>query len=88
MVCRFLHRPLFPWIASALAPGGTLVYETFRRGQEAHGRPLQARFLLEHGELTEAFPLLHVECYEETEQPGGPVMAHLLARRVRDAAPA
>ena len=35
IVCfRFLHRPLLPRIARALAPGGHLVYETYRRGQE------------------------------------------------------
>ncbi len=81
VVCRFLHRPLFPWIERALAPGGTLVYETFRRGQEVHGRPKQPRFLLEPGELTASFPLLRVECYEEHEPEGGPVMARVLARR-------
>ena len=81
VVCRFLHRALFPWLEAALAPGGTLVYETFRRGQERHGRPRQARFLLNSGELASAFPSLDVELHEESEAPGGPVMAHLLARR-------
>jgi tellurite methyltransferase len=81
VVCRFLHRPLFPWIESALAPGGTLVYETFRRGQEAHGRPKLDRYLLEPGELTRAFPSLRVETYEEHDPAGGPVVARLLARR-------
>ena len=81
VVCRFLHRPLFAWIEAALAPGGTLVYETFRRGQEAHGRPKQDRYLLEPGELTRAFPSRRVETYEEHDPPGGPVVARLLARR-------
>ncbi len=81
VVCRYLHRALFPWLERALAPGGTLVYETFRRGQERHGRPRQERFLLEPGELATAFPLLRVEVLEETDPEGGPVMAHLLARR-------
>jgi SAM-dependent methyltransferase len=81
VVCRFLQRPLFPWIESALAPGGTLVYETFRRGQEAYGRPKQDRYLLEPGELTRSFPSLAVEEYEEHDPPGGPVVARLLARR-------
>jgi SAM-dependent methyltransferase len=81
VVCRFLHRPLFGWIEAALAPGGTLVYETFRRGQEAYGRPKQDRYLLEPGELTRAFPSLVVESYEEHDPPGGPVVARLLARR-------
>jgi rhodanese-related sulfurtransferase len=84
VVCRYLHRAAFPWLERALVPGGTLVYETFRRGQELHGRPRQARFLLEPGELALAFPSLRVERYEESNAPGGPVMAHLLARRPRD----
>ena len=81
MVVRFLHRPLLPWLERALAPGGALVYETFRTGQERHGRPKQARYLLQPGELTTAFPSLVVEHYEEVEPEGGPVLARLLARR-------
>jgi rhodanese-related sulfurtransferase len=81
VVCRFLLRSLFPWIEGALAPGGTLVYETFRRGQEAYGRPKQDRYLLEPGELTRAFPSLVVQEYEEHDPPGGPVVARVLARK-------
>jgi len=81
VVCRYLNRLLLPWLERALAPGGTLVYETFRQGQEVHGHPRQARYLLEPGELARAFPSLVVECHEESDAPGGPVMAHLLARR-------
>lgn len=81
VVVRFLHRPLLPWIERALAPGGALVYETFRTGQERHGRPRNPRFLLRPGELREAFPALEVERYEEDEPEGGPVLARLLARR-------
>jgi hypothetical protein len=80
-VFRFLHRPLFPAIAGSLARGGMLVYETFRRGQERFGRPRHPRFLLDDGELAEAFPSLEVLRYEETESPDGPVLASLLARR-------
>src|ERR1700709_411756 len=29
IVTNYLHRPLFPWLAAALAPEGVLVYETF-----------------------------------------------------------
>jgi rhodanese-related sulfurtransferase len=80
-VFRFLHRPLFPAIAAALVPGGMLVYETFRRGQERFGRPRHPRFLLEDGELAQAFPTLEPLRYEELESPDGPVLARLLARR-------
>ena len=80
-VFRFLHRPLFPLIEGALAPGGCLVYETYLRGQEQFGRPRHPRFLLDPGELARAFPTLVVEHYEEGRPPGGPFMARLLARR-------
>jgi SAM-dependent methyltransferase len=69
VVCRYLHRPLFPWLERALAPGGTLVYETFRRGQELRGRPRNERFLLAPGELARAFPSLRVELHEESDRP-------------------
>ncbi|TMQ74093.1 MAG: methyltransferase domain-containing protein [Candidatus Eisenbacteria bacterium] len=80
-VFRFLHRPLFPHIERALAPGGWLVYETFRRGQERFGRPTHPRFLLDAGELSSAFPNLAVERYAESDPEGGPITARLLARR-------
>ena len=86
VVVRYLHRPLFPWIEDALAPGGALVVETFRRGQERHGHPRSARFLLEPGELALAFPRLRVEICEESEPEGGPVLARLLATKPRGTA--
>ena len=39
IVTHYLHRPLLPAIARALAPGGVLIYETFARGNERFGRP-------------------------------------------------
>jgi len=81
IVFRFLHRPLLPEIAKAIAPGGWLVYETFRRGQRRFGRPSHPRFLLDDGELSSAFPGLSVEHYEEPSPAGGPITARLLARK-------
>src|SRR5262249_17069555 len=81
IVFRFLHRPLFPAIAQALAPGGFLVYETFRRRQRRSGRPSHPRFLLDDGELSSAFPQLIVDYYDEPSPPGGPITARLLARK-------
>ena len=82
IVCfRFLHRPLFPAMAGALAPGGSLVYETYRVGQERYGKPKRRQFLLEPGELRQAFSELEILRYEERDPPGGPVTARLLARR-------
>ena len=82
IVCfRFLHRPLFPWMERALAPGGWLVYETFRAGQERLGKPIRAHFLLARDELARAFPTLETVHYEELEPAAGPVTARLLARK-------
>ena len=82
IVCfRYLHRPLFSQIERALAPGGHLVYETYRTGQEKLGRPRRGRFLLRPGELESAFPGLVVEHYAELEPAGGPITARLRARK-------
>lgn len=52
IVCvHYLHRPLFPALIQALAPGGVLLYETFTVDQKKHGKPSNPDFLLEHGEL-------------------------------------
>lgn len=80
-VFRFLHRPLFPRIAGAVAAGGCVVYETYLRGQEKFGRPRHPRFLLDSGELPGHFPGFAIERYEESTPPQGPWLARLLARR-------
>lgn len=80
MVFRFLHRPLFPAIAHAVAPGGFVVYETYLKGQERFGRPKHPRFLLDAGELPTRFPGFVVEHYEEQTPEAGPLLARLLAR--------
>jgi tellurite methyltransferase len=81
VVVRYLHRPLFPWIERALAPGGTLLYETFRVGQERFGPPRRERHLLRAGELLTAFPSLTVEHHEETAPGTPPLLARLVARK-------
>ena len=53
VVTNYLHRPLFSLLAAALAPGGVLIYETFRIGNESYGRPSNSDFLLQPGELFE-----------------------------------
>ncbi len=78
---RFLQRPLFPAMAHALRPGGHVVYETYRAGQERFGRPTHRRFLLHPGELREAFPGFEVLRYEEPEPAAGPITARLWARK-------
>jgi SAM-dependent methyltransferase len=51
LVFNYLHRPLFPAIVRALAPGGVLIYQTFTIGQRERGRPRNPDFLLQPGEL-------------------------------------
>ena len=65
VVTNYLHRPLLPWIAAAVQPGGILVYETFAEGNERFGHPRNPDFLLRPGELLEAFGgVLQVLAYE------------------------
>ncbi len=51
VVTNYLHRPLLPHLARALAPGGVLIYETFAKGNERFGKPSNPAFLLAPGEL-------------------------------------
>jgi SAM-dependent methyltransferase len=67
VVTNYLHRPLLPAIARALAAGGVLIYETFARGNERFGRPHNPDFLLRPGELLEAFAMLTVIAFEQGE---------------------
>ena len=66
VVVNYLHRPLFPHLLAALAPGGVLIYETFAAGNERYGRPANPDFLLRPGELLEmARGALRVLAYED-----------------------
>jgi len=66
IVTNYLHRPLFPHLLAALAPGGVLVYETFAAGNERYGRPFNPAFLLKPGELLEVVrDRLRVVAYED-----------------------
>ncbi|MBX3502491.1 MAG: class I SAM-dependent methyltransferase [Alphaproteobacteria bacterium] len=51
VVTNYLHRPLWPALLAALAPGGVLLYETFMVGNERFGKPGNPAFLLRDGEL-------------------------------------
>lgn len=82
VVANYLWRPILPRIAATAAPGGVLIYETFARGNEAFGRPRNPDFLLEPGELFEAFRggfriLAYGQCVRET--PGPAVIQHIAA---------
>lgn len=68
VVTSYLHRPLFPDILAALAPGGVLIYETFAAGNERFGKPSNPDFLLKPGELLDVTRgRLRVVAYEDVE---------------------
>ena len=77
---QYLQRPLFPQMARALRPNGVLLFETFTRAQlEFSGGPRNPSYLLETGELREAFPELRVLFYRELRAGQG--IASLLAKK-------
>jgi SAM-dependent methyltransferase len=84
IVCRYLHRPLAPWLEEALRPGGWLLYETFTIHQRdlGHG-PRNPAFLLDPGELATLFPRLETVSFWEGRSEGPPpaALARLAARR-------
>lgn len=86
IVANYLHRPLFPRIEQALAPGGVLIYETFMLGNERFGKPSNPDFLLRPGELWEAFASLHIIAFEQglSAQPRVAMLQRLCARRSRN----
>ena len=65
VVTNYLWRPLFASIFKSLAAGGVLIYETFATGQETLGKPSNPDFLLQTGELLQAFSRLRVVAYED-----------------------
>jgi SAM-dependent methyltransferase len=83
VVTNYLHRPLFPALLAALAPGGLLIYETFALGNERFGKPSNPQFLLRPGELLEvARNRLHVVAYEDLEvsEPKPAMVQRLVAQ--------
>jgi len=86
VVANYLHRPLFPLISRALAPGGVLIYETFMAGNERFGKPANPAFLLLPGELWAAFGGLHIIAFEQglSLQPKAAMLQRLCAVRARN----
>lgn len=84
VVTNYLHRPLFPSLLGALAPGGVLLYETFMEGNERFGRPSSPEFLLKDGELLEwVRGRLSVTAYEARmiSEPRMAMVQRIAARR-------
>ena len=84
VVTNYLHRPLFPRLIAAVAPGGWLFYETFAVGNERYGRPTNPDFLLKHDELkNQVSGELEVIGYAHSMRvlPKRAVMQHIAAQR-------
>ena len=87
VVTHYLWRPLWPWLRAALADGGVLIYETFAHGQQTIGKPSRPDFLLQPGELLQAFAGLRVVAFEDgfeaaRQGPGGLQPARFVQRLV------
>ncbi len=77
---QYLQRDLFPQMARALRPKGMLLMETFTSAQlEFVGGPRNPAYLLETGELREAFPELCVLFHRELRAGVG--IASLVAKK-------
>jgi SAM-dependent methyltransferase len=65
LVTNYLWRELLPRIVAAVAPGGTLIYETFAQGHQRFGKPSNPDYLLRPRELLTAATGLRVLGYED-----------------------
>ncbi len=77
----FLYRPLFPQYVATLRPNGVLFFRTFTTDHAdvlGNDRP-RRDFLLEPGELRDAFSALETVHYEESVE-GSRAIATLVAR--------
>jgi len=90
VIVHYLHRPLLPLLADALAPGGLLLYETFAAGNERFGRPRNPDFLLQPRELLQAFGALRLLAFEDGLQaaPSAAMVQRIAARRLEPLATA
>lgn len=80
VVVRYLNRALFPRLVHCLTAGGLLIYETFTIAQKKMRHPRNALFMLQPGELRDAFRELEVLFYEEDWHDGAHT-AQLIARQ-------
>jgi SAM-dependent methyltransferase len=62
----FLFRPLFHRIVHLLAPGGSVVWETFtEKHRQRFGKPSTERYVLKGGELKQYFSTFCIRHYSE-----------------------
>lgn len=90
VVVNYLHRPLAEPLLSALAPGGTFLYETFAAGNERYDRPRNPDHLLGRSELLDLVGAhLQIVAYEDgiDNRPSGcRVIQRICARADREPA--
>ncbi len=65
IVTNYLWRALLPTLKQSVARGGVLIFETFADGHQHIGRPSRPDFLLQTGELLQAFAGLRVVAFED-----------------------
>lgn len=76
----FLRRELFPALMAALKPGGILIYRTYTIDRmNVPGGPSDPAYLLQPGELREAFHSLDILYYNETKT--GKAAAEVVAKK-------
>ncbi len=83
---RYLERALWPALKRAVREGGVIVVETFLIDQLQFGHPSNPAYLLERGELADAFRDFEVGVYEEglfESETNGAFFARMVARRPR-----
>ena len=56
VVTNYLHRPLFPHLLEALAPGGVLIYETFAHGNQTRRQAVQSGLPVHAGRVARHRP--------------------------------
>ena len=83
-VSRYLHRPLFAKIISALNSGGVVYYQTFT-AKARNGAPSNPSFLLADNELLEQFSSLETLFYQQDDdgdsRDNKPNMAYYIGRK-------
>ena len=78
----YLQRSLFPQIVAGLKKGGVVVFvnNTLEQLKNSNGKDFEREYLLEPGELKEAFADLEILTYSETND-GKNAIARLIARK-------
>lgn len=85
IVANYLWRPTLPALLALIAPGGSLIYETFGAGNEKFGRPSNPDFLARPHEIAEAARgaglSVLVDEHIEVAEPRPAVLHRCAARR-------